>query len=329
MKSLDVNDRLDQYLIKDVLAVTITATVFKGQDAETGRFVCIKVPNPQCELDPVFRERFAREARILGRLRHPNIVRTVEPRATSRSYLVTEFVEGQSLRSLLAAGPLPVERAVAIARQVCGALAYLHEQKVVHRDIKPENVLLASDGSVKLIDFGIALDRTARRLTWAGRFRIIGTPDYMSPEQIKGHRGDARSDTYAAGVLLYEMLTGALPFAGDDTFAHSEIIEAPVAPTYFRPDLDANLGAVVCKAIAVAPRERYQNAADLLKCLCNPLACAEAEATRAATRAGIRGPLIRRALMTAVLAALGSLVWVSHQPAPARAHVDRVATESR
>ncbi len=115
MKSLDVNDRLDQYLITDVLAVTITATVFKGRDSETGRFVCIKVQNLQCEGDPAFRERFAREARILGRLEHPNIVCTVEPRVTSCLFLVTELVEGQSLRALLAAGPLREERAVSIA----------------------------------------------------------------------------------------------------------------------------------------------------------------------------------------------------------------------
>jgi serine/threonine-protein kinase len=326
MKSLDVNDRLDQYLIKDVLAVTITATVFKGQDAETGRFVCIKVPNSQCEGDLAVRERFAREARILGRLDHPNIVRSVEPRITTGRYLVTEFVEGQSLRALLAAGPLPVERAVNIVRQICSALAYLHQKKVVHRDVKPENVLLASDGSVKLIDFGIALDRTSRRLTWAGRSTMVGTPDYMAPEQIKGHRGDARSDTYAAGVLLYEMLTGALPFKGDDSFEHAEIIEEIRPPTYFRPDLDANLSAVVCKAIAVVPHDRFQSAADLLKCLTNP--AAGAEATRAGTRAS-RSPLARRLVMTAVLAALASLVWVSHQPSPAHARVDRVAADGR
>jgi serine/threonine-protein kinase len=325
MKSLDVNDRLDQYVISDVLAITITATVFKGHDSETGRLVCIKVPHPQCENDPHFCERFAREARILGRLHHPNVVRGVDPGAASRLYLVTEFVEGQSLRSLLAAGPLPVERALAIARQICSALAYLDEQKVVHRDVKPENVLLTSDGSVKLIDFGIALDRTARRLTHAGRSRTIGTPDYMSPEQIKGHRGDARSDTYAAGVLLYEMLTGALPFANDDAFTHTEIIEEFLPPTYYRPNLDPNLSMVVCKAIAVAPRQRYQSATDLVRCLCDPPACDETAAMGGAARTRSPGPLGRRLLMTAVLAVLASFVWVSHQPSPARAHVEATA----
>ena len=291
MKTLEVGGHLDQYLLTDVLARTVTATVFKAHDTEAGRFVCVKVPHLRYESDLVFYERFTREAKLLGRLRHPNIVRALEPQIRSRLYLVTELVAGQSLRSSLATGPMPVEQASHIALQLCAALAYIHGQGVIHRDIKPENILLTQDGSVKLIDFGIARDHSEHRITWGGQSKtMMGTPDYLSPEQLRGRRGDARSDIYAAGLVLYEMLTGNLPYSGDNFFAimRSKISDEPIPPTYFRPEIDPNLSAIVCKAIARTPRDRHSSAAELLSCLRNPGAAVDVDGREVGASTKIR-----------------------------------------
>jgi len=194
MRELTVGDHLDQYLVMDVLARTATATTFKGHDTEAGAPVCLKVPHLEYESDIVFYRRFEREESIGRRLEHRNIVRALEPRTKSRVYLVTEFIGGTSLRSLIETGPLPTAQALEIACQLCEALVYLHAQGIAHRDLKPENVIVTAGGVVKLLDFGIALDRAARRLTWTRPSRAMGTPDYLAPEQVGGRRGDERSD---------------------------------------------------------------------------------------------------------------------------------------
>jgi serine/threonine-protein kinase len=245
--------------------------------------------------------------------------------------LVTEFVAGRTLRSSLAAGPLPVERALDIARQLCTALAYLHQQGVVHRDIKPENILVAADGSIKLIDFGIARDSSERRITWGGQSKtMMGTPDYLSPEQLRGKRGDIRSDIYATGLVLYEMLTGHLPFAGETFFAnmHSKIVDETIPPTRFRPSLAPNLSAIVCKAIARAPRDRYRSAADLLMCLRDPGAAAMS-ATEVVVRPHFRHHLVRRVIMATALVGLTSLVLASHYASPSPTHFHGAAVYGR
>src|SRR5262249_53760052 len=157
-------------------------------------------------------ERFRREEDLGQRLDHPFVVKFLRPRRKSRMYIAMELVEGTSLRALLQREKtVPVQRALDIAAKICEALVYLHDQRVVHRDLKPENVILLPDGSVKLLDFGIALDESARRLTWTGLSSTVGTPDYMAPEQVGGRRGDARTDVYALGTIAYEMLTGHMP----------------------------------------------------------------------------------------------------------------------
>src|SRR5574340_202732 len=189
------------------------ASIFRALDTESGQPVALKIPHIQYESDVVFSERFRREQDVGQRLVHRNVVRVLRPREQSRVYLVMELLEGRSLRALLGdRKPLPVERALDVARQVCEALVYLHAQGVVHRDVKPENLLVTADGTVKLLDFGIALFEAERRLTWMGLSNAVGTPDYMAPEQIRGRRGDPRTDVYAVGMLLYETLTAHLPY---------------------------------------------------------------------------------------------------------------------
>jgi serine/threonine-protein kinase len=163
-------------------------------------------------------------------------------------------------------GPVPVEQAVDWGRQLATALAYLHSHGIVHRDLKPENVLVTTDGRLKIADFGTAMITGARRLTWKHLSESLGTPDYMSPEQVQGERGDARSDVYAWGVLMYELLTGRVPFEGDNWLAvmAGHLQGTPVALTARRRSVPAGLDAIVRHALRRSPDHRYQSADDLL-----------------------------------------------------------------
>jgi serine/threonine-protein kinase len=318
MREITAGEKLDQYQLSDVLARSGMASIFKATDTETGATVALKVPHVQFESDVVFFERFRREEEIGQKVDHPNIVKVLKPREKSRMYMAMEFVEGRSLRAIMGeARVLPTERALEIARQVAEALAYLHEKGVVHRDIKPENILITADGSIKLLDFGIALDESARRLTWFGLSNPVGTPDYMAPEQIGGRRGDARTDVYAVGTLLYEMLTGNLPFSSSNPQAllRAKANEDPRPPTYYVSNFDPSLEAIILKAIERSPRDRYPSAAELLADLRNPAAvpARDPAAVRTRGRALVPIPTWARTplVVAAVLAALATMVWFS------------------
>jgi serine/threonine protein kinase len=333
MRDPVVGDRLDQYDLTSLLARSGMASIFKAVDTATGATVALKIPHAQLESDVVFYERFNREERILQKLDHPNIIRTLKPREKSRMYMAMEYVEGKSLRALLdGKHPLPTERALDVARQVCDALVYLESQCVVHRDLKPENVLLTAGGQVKLLDFGIALSDASRRLTWAGLSSTLGTPDYMAPEQIRGRRGDVRTDIYALGMLLYEMLTAHLPWerANPRALLKAKTSEEPRPPAYYVPHFDPSLDAIIMKAIERDPRHRYATAAEICQDLANPAGVAardpEAGLRRQRTSARARRRTIAAVVVAAVVAGLGLLVWASARspsPAPAPNAVER------
>ena len=323
-------DQVDQYQLEDLVARSGMASIFKARDTLGGETVALKIPHLQFESDVVFFERFQREEEIGQRLEHPNIIKVFKPRHKSRVYVAMEYVEGQSIRALLdKERPLPQARALAIAQQICQALVYLHEHGVVHRDLKPENILLTPEGQIKILDFGIALDKSARRLTWFGLSTTLGTPDYIAPEQIGGRRGDARTDVYAVGTMLYEMLTGNLPFSGPNAFSlmRAKANDEPKAPSYFVPGFDPSLEAILLKAIEHAPRDRYQTAAELLQDLRNPAAVQARDGASAGSgrrrRAGTAQRVLLPLVIAAVLAGLGSLVWLSgrHPSAPNNAPV--------
>jgi serine/threonine protein kinase len=325
MREVNVGERLDQYQLVEVLARSGMAALYKAVDTESGATVALKVPHLQFESDVVFFERFKREEEIGQKLDHPNLVKVLTPKQKTRMYLAMEFVEGQSLRAKMSRGgqpaPLPVDEALEIARQVAEALAYLHEKRIVHRDLKPENILLTGAGRVKILDFGIALDESKRRLTWMGLSNTVGTPDYMAPEQMGGRRGDARTDIYALGTILYEMLTGHLPHSAANPHALMRLKarEDPQPPSYYLPGLDPSLEAIVLKAIERAPRDRHASAAELLAQLRDPASVPprdpEAAAARKQGRIFLPRALLLRATVVLVLAGLGALVWLSHRHA--------------
>ncbi len=324
MRDPVAGDLFDQYQLTELLARSGMASIFKAVDTLSGQPVALKIPHIQYESDIVFSERFRREDEIGQRLVHPNVVRVLTPREKSRVYMAMEFVEGKSLRALMRPRePFPVEKALDIARQVCSALAYLHDEGVVHRDIKPENVLVTPAGQVKILDFGIALFESERRLTWTGLSNAVGTPDYMAPEQIRGRRGDPRTDVYAVGMLLYEMLTCNLPYesANPRALLYAKKNEDPRPPSYHVPGFDASLEAIILRALERDPRDRYPTAALLLRDLENPSAVPPRDPETGAARRRSRSRRQRRVILSvafaAALAGLGSLVWLSaRQPAP-------------
>jgi serine/threonine protein kinase len=273
MTALHPGDQLDHYRIEGVAARSGMASIYRGTDTRTGRPVAIKIPHPEMEADPQFYDRFQREQEIGKKLDHPNVVKVIVDEDRSRLYMVSEWVEGRLLRQLLnEIKKLPPERAIKIALGICNALDYIHSQGVAHRDLKPENIMVDSEDNVKLIDFGIAANAGSRRLTFAKLTEAMGTPDYISPEQVKGGRGDARSDIYALGVMLYEMLTGRIPFIGPNPFVimNDRLLNNPIPPREIDPEISPQLQEIIYRAIERDPKRRYASAREFAKDLEHP-----------------------------------------------------------
>src|SRR5664279_6260114 len=237
-------DTLDHYRIDTLVATSGMATIYRATDLTTDRVVAVKLPHFEMESDPVFFDRFQREAAIGTTLNHPEIIKVFPEDNRSRLYMVLEWVDGRLLRQIInEKGKIPPERAVHIALQICDALDYIHSQGVVHRDLKPENIMVDAEDRIKLIDFGIASKAGARRLTFGKLSNIMGTAEYISPEQVRGKRGDARSDLYALGIMLYEMLTGKTPFSGANPFLlmNDRVLNNPVPPREVDPGISPEL----------------------------------------------------------------------------------------
>jgi serine/threonine-protein kinase len=257
---------LDHYHLDDVVARSGMATIFRATDQRSGQQVAIKVPHPEVESDPALFDRFRREEEIGRRLDHPGVMKVFPKEDSDQVYMVMEWVDGKLLRQLLQQERrLPLEQTVSIVLQMCDVLEYVHKNDVVHRDLKPENVMIDDQGRIKLIDFGIAASAGARRLTFANFSKTMGTPDYISPEQVKGKRGDVRSDIYALGVMLYEMSTGALPFSGPNPFAvmNSRLLNSPVPPRELNPEISPQLQEIIYRALEREPKNRYASVREL------------------------------------------------------------------
>ena len=240
------------------------ANVYLAEDQELGRRVAIKILNDRHANDDQFVERFRREAKSAAGLSHPNIVSIYDRgEAEGTYYIAMEHLDGRNLKELIVArGPAPVRIAIEYSRQILGALSFAHRNKIVHRDIKPHNVLVDGDGRLKVTDFGIAR-AGASQMTETGS--IVGTAQYLSPEQARGGQIDQRSDLYSVGVVLYELLTGMVPFTGDSPveIAMKHLSTTPAPPSSVRPDVSHDLDLIVMRALAKDPDDRYQTAEEM------------------------------------------------------------------
>jgi serine/threonine-protein kinase len=267
MCSVQAGERLDDFQLESVVARSGMATIFRARDTRTGQQVAIKVPHLEMESDPVFFERFRREEELGQMLNHPGIVKVLRTKKTS-VYIVMEWAEGKLLREIIREQTkLSVERATLLGIQICDALDYIHSQGVVHRDLKPENIMVDAEDNIKLLDFGIAAKAGARRLTFGKLSHTMGTPDYISPEQVQGKRGDCRTDVYAFGVMLYEMLTGQVPFEGTNALVvmNARLHYDPQSPREIDPEIPRTVEAILLRALAREPKERYASAHNLAR----------------------------------------------------------------
>jgi serine/threonine-protein kinase len=260
----EAGSQIDYYRIEEPVARSGMATIYRATDTRDNRQVALKIPHPDMESDAILFDRFQREAGIGEKLDHPKVMRVYGGEERTRIYMVMEWCEGRLLREILDEGPLSQERALRIAGEVLDGLDYIHANGVVHRDLKPENIMVDADDHIKLIDFGIAGDAAAKRLTYANFTAAIGTPNYISPEQVKGRRGDGRSDIYSMGVILYEMLSGKLPFTGPNPMAamNDRLLNYPLPPTVANPAISPQLQEVIYRALERDPKNRYAKASE-------------------------------------------------------------------
>jgi serine/threonine protein kinase len=310
--SLHPGDQLDHYRVEKLVARSGMASIYRATDVRTGRVVALKIPHPEVESDPLFFDRFRREEDIGKKLDHPGVMKVYDDEERNRVYMVMEWVDGRLLRQvLIEQRKLPPERAVRIAGAICDALDYIHSQGVVHRDLKPENIMVDPDDHVKLIDFGIAGAAGARRLTFARITQAMGTPDYISPEQVKSKRGDARSDIYALGVMLYEMLTGEVPFRGPSAFAimNDRLLNNPVPPRELNPEISPQLQEIIYRAMERNPANRYASAREFARDLRNPDQVGVAERPELRDWKRRRTPWVRQVLFYVMLAMIPVVIF--------------------
>ena len=243
------------------------AVVYKAKDLLLNRYVAIKVMNESLSNDTEFIRRFSREAQAAASLSHPNVVNVYDVgREGHIHYIVMEYVEGPTLKEYIQeSGPLPPEEAVYIATQICDALAHAHDNQIVHRDIKPHNILLGYNGRVKVTDFGIARAATSSTITQTGS--VMGSVHYFSPEQARGGVIGEKSDLYSLGIVMYEMVTGELPFDGDSAIgiALKHLQEQAVEPRQLRPDLPDDVNRVILKALEKDPNKRFASARAMMQ----------------------------------------------------------------
>jgi serine/threonine-protein kinase len=259
---------IDRYRLEQRLASGGMGTVYEATDERLERRVAVKLLKEELADDPLFVERFRREARAVAALSHPNIASVFDYGADGgRDFIVMELLEGTDLAEVLRAGPLEPSRAAEIAAQACDALAHAHSAGIVHRDVKPANIILVASGRVKVTDFGIARALGDTTLTAAGS--VLGTAHYLAPEQASGSAAGAAVDQYAMGVMLYEMLTGEVPFSGDSPIgvAMRHVSDEVPAPSNKAPEVPAALDEVVLTATAKDPSDRYPDIAAMASAL--------------------------------------------------------------
>jgi eukaryotic-like serine/threonine-protein kinase len=271
---LQIGDQFDHYQIQEHMAQGGMSDIYRAFDLMHRREVVIKVPDQSMLGDPAQFERFQRELEVMKTLDHPAILKGLGSGKFNRiPYLVTELVDGKSLRSLIeSSAPLPTDRVLSLALKIADGMSYCHKNDVIHRDLKPENILITSDGQPVIMDFGLALTKGAHRVTYSNLSATMGTPDYMAPEQIEGQRGDQRTDIYALGTILFELLSGRTPFTGDNHMVIMSQHLNDTAPRLDRiaPSVPPQLAAIVATCLAQNPDDRYKDMDALMDALQHP-----------------------------------------------------------
>src|SRR4051812_42267177 len=273
----------DRYELEELVGTGGMSSVFRAHDRLLDRKVALKILHEQYTADEDYVERFKREARSVAALSHPNIVTVIDRgEHGERQFIVFEYVEGENLKRLIERrGPAPVANALELAIQIARGLSFAHQQGLIHRDVKPQNVLLNGDGRAKVTDFGIARSLNVQHgMTQTGT--VLGTSDYIAPEQAQGQRVDEHSDVYSLGVVLFELLTGEVPFAGENfvAVAMRHINEPPPSVRARRSDVSPRIEAAVQRAMAKNPEDRFQTMAEF----CRELEACLAELQSAGTQ---------------------------------------------
>jgi predicted Ser/Thr protein kinase len=298
----------ERYELEELVGTGGMSSVYRAHDRLLERDVALKVLHQQYVADTDYVERFRREARSVAQLSHPNIVTVIDRgEQDGRQFIVFEYINGENLKALVEReGPLPEQDAVRLALQIARALGFAHEHGLVHRDVKPQNVLLNGDGQAKVTDFGIARSLDVKGgLTQTGT--VMGTSDYIAPEQARGARVDAQSDIYSLGAVLYELLTGEVPFPGDNfvAVAMRHINEPPPSVRERRPDVSPRLDALIRRAMAKEPRDRFGSmdelCAELNACLSPETAASGAQTMVVPRRKPPRPPAERPSVWPLIL----------------------------
>jgi eukaryotic-like serine/threonine-protein kinase len=254
-----------RYEVEELAGKGGMSSVYRARDRVLGRRVALKILHEHFSTDDEYVERFRREARAIARLNHPNIVTVIDRgEEDGRQYIVFEYVEGENLKGLLSHGALPVDQALRYGLQIAGALDFAHKRGLVHRDVKPQNVLLTEEGEPKVTDFGIARSVDVQSVTQSGT--VLGTSDYIAPEQARGEQVDQRTDIYSLGVMLYELLTGEVPYSGDNFVAVAmQHLHDPVPSVLDRRrDVPVRLDLAVQRSMAKDPADRFDSMEELI-----------------------------------------------------------------
>jgi eukaryotic-like serine/threonine-protein kinase len=312
-EQLQPGQRFEYFRIEAFVLRTGMTSIYRATDLRTGQLVAIKIPHPELECDPVFYSRFQREIAIGKKLNHPGVVKMIESSDMDQLCIVMEWVDGRFLREMITKeGKLSAERATRIATGVCEALDYIHNLGVVHRDLKPENIMVDAEDHIKLIDFGIAASAGARRLTFSKFSSTLGTPDYISPEQVRGKRGDGRCDVYALGVILYEMLTGQMPFEGPNPFAvmNGRLLNHPILPREANPEVSLEMQEIIYRALERDPAKRYASAGEFATDLQHPERVVPADREEHRDWKVRRSPQRRRVFSYVMIAMIPLVIFV-------------------
>jgi serine/threonine protein kinase len=314
LSRFQIGDQFDHFQIRNHIAKGGMSDIYRAYDLLNGKEVVLKIPDRMTIGDPAQYERFQRELEVMRTLNHPAIQKGLDSgRFNNTPYLVTELVDGESLRDLISrSAPMQVDNAVNLIRNIADGLKHCHDNSIIHRDLKPENILITSSGQPVILDFGLALTKNAHRVTYANLSGAAGTPDYMAPEQVEGHRGDKRTDIYSLGIILYELLKGEPPFSGDNNLAvMSQHLQGAIPRLdKVSSNISPQIAAVTSKCLQRNPDHRYHDLAEMLFDL-NNLEAVDISILDKITANSSSAPFWRRPVLIAVGSAFLLLIAIT------------------